>query len=96
MPLGDRAAFSVATIERGRLRGRSEEVGRCCQLKVGFLEGIPLDGEALIEDSRFGTESAASRVPTTCVFSFSGEVAGDVNRSIASSTAVSRRGWMFC
>jgi hypothetical protein len=62
--LGDLAAFSVATIERGRLLGRSEEVGRCCQLKVGFLEGIA--PEALVECSPL--RPAVSLAPSACAF----------------------------
>lgn len=86
MALGDRAAFSAATIDRGRLRGRSDasEGGRrCCQLSGEFLEGIALDGEAFIETGRsFSVREGP--------FSFVGEAETPVNRSIASLIDVSR------
>lgn len=91
--LGDRAAFSVATIDSGRLRGRSEdcEFGRRCHESVEFLEGgMTLEGEAFMEETRFRPAISLS-ISIGAVFSFVGEIEVPVNRSIASSTNMSRR-----
>ena len=87
--LGDRAAFSVATIDNGRLRGRSEacEVGRLCQFKGEFLEGIAFDGEAFIGDTPFEDKSVERRSSFVIGGWFS--FVGDVEVFIAS---MSRRG----
>jgi hypothetical protein len=94
--LGDRAAFSVATIDKGRLRERSDddEFGRRCQLRVELLGGIALDGDALIEQSRFGAKSATSRSP---LIGGGSSFVGGVEKpdpSITSSICVSRCGSM--
>lgn len=96
---GDRAAFSVATIDSGRLCARSEdwedcELGRRCQDKgePGFLEGMALEGEGFIEVFCLNSGSEITRTASEgAVFSFDGEIE-PVSRSIASSTALSRRG----
>ena len=91
MALGDLAAFSAATIERGRLRGRSAvwEVGRLCQLRGEFLDGIALDGEAFI---RFKAGSTFSRSASEeGNLPFEGDAGDPIKRSIASSVAMSRR-----
>lgn len=52
--LGDRAAFSVATIDSGRLRGRSGDcdVGLLCHASgVLLVDGIPAEGD--ITEVRF-------------------------------------------
>jgi hypothetical protein len=92
--LGDLAAFSVATIDRGRLRGRSEacEVGRLCQLKGEFLDGIALDGKAFIGDTRLRDGSAESRSFSIIGewFSFVGDI--ELARGSIASRVVSHRG----
>lgn len=95
VPLGDRAAFSAATIESGRLRGRSGdwEFGRRCQESGEFLEGIALDGVTFTETFLMRSDSEMTRSPSEgAVFSFVGEFVAPVNLSIASSTPLSRRG----
>jgi hypothetical protein len=91
--LGDRAAFSVATIDSGRLRGRSEdcELGRRCHERGEFFEGgMALEGDALIEETRLRSAISLS-TSIGAVFSCVGEVDVPVNRSIASPTNMSRR-----
>lgn len=89
---GDRAAFSVATADRGRLCTRSEdcEFGRRCQERGEFLEGMALEGEGFMETFRLKSASAVTRsVSKGEVFSFVGDVE-PVKRSIASLTPISR------
>ena len=84
---GDRDAFSVATIDRGRLRGRSEdwELGRRCQDKGEFLEGMALEGEAFMETFRLESDSVMTRSATNGeAFSFVGDDEAPVSLSIAS------------
>jgi hypothetical protein len=92
--LGDRAAFSAATIDRGRLRGRSGdwEFGRRCHESGELLEGIAFDGVAFTEIFLMRSDSEITRSPSNgAVFSFVGELETPVNLSIASPTPVSRR-----
>jgi hypothetical protein len=82
----------VATIDSGRLRGRSEdcEVGRRCHERGEFFEGgMALEGEALIEETRLSPEISLS-MSMGAVFSLVGDVEVPVNRFIASSTTISR------
>jgi hypothetical protein len=92
--LGDRAAFSAATIESGRLLGRSGdwEFGRRCQDSRESLEGIAFDGDALTEIFLIRSDSEITRSSSNgAVFSFVGEFVVPANLSISSPTAVSRR-----
>lgn len=91
VPLGERAAFSVATIESGRLRGRSEawEFGRRCHERGEFREGNAFEGDDFMGDIRFEPDSANSRSSSNGTwFSFVGELD---SLSIALSIAESRR-----
>lgn len=93
MALGLRAAFSLAIMDNGRLLGRSEacEVGlRCCQDKVGVLDGIAFEGEALTDPILLGLRSTVSGSTVLLgVLSLVGDLA-PVNLSIASSMVCSR------
>jgi hypothetical protein len=92
---GERAAFSVATIDSGRLRGRSEacEFGRRCHERGEFFEvGMALEGEALMEATRFNPAMSFS-ISIGAVFSFAGEVEVAI---IASSPEMSRRASESC
>ena len=99
--LGDRAAFSVATIESGRLRGRSDdcELGRRCQERGEFLDGgIAVECEAFI---RFRSDTSFPCRPSNgAEFSFVGDVEEPFHpSSIASSWVASRRdsgSWSGC
>lgn len=86
---GERAAFSVAITDSGRVRTRSDacDLGRCCHDSVGVRDGIAFDGEFFVgERSKLESILAwlGSLGPT---FSFVGE---PIKRAIASSTAASR------
>ena len=83
--LGGRAAFSVATTDKGRCRGRSEacDLGRCCHDNVPVREGIAFEGESFVGELRLLSESILTR-PS---FSLVGE---PVKRDIASSISASR------
>lgn len=88
MVRGDLAAFSGATIERGRLRGLSDacDAGRLCQDKVEFLEGMAFEGEALADESPLLSSSLLlCSLSTGDIFSFIGDVGPLLNFSIASS-----------
>ena len=82
----------MATIDSGRLRVRSEdcEVGRLCHERGEFFEGgIALEGEVLMEETLLRPAMSLS-ISMGAVFSLVGEVEVPVNRSIASSTIMSR------
>jgi hypothetical protein len=75
--LGDRAAFSAATIESGLLRGRSGdwEFGRRCQDSGEFLDGIAFDGDAFTEIFLMRSDSEMTCSPSKgAVFSFAEEL----------------------
>lgn len=87
---GDREAFSVATIERGRLRGRSDacELGRRCHER-GERGGIVPERGAFMPELRLSSVSDALRpFSYGSEFSLVGESA--VSLSIALSWANSR------
>jgi hypothetical protein len=89
--LGDRAAFSTATIDNGLLLGRSDdcESGRLCQDRGEFREGIAADGEVL-EIFRIWSDSGETRSELySNEFSFTGDEF-PINLSIVSSIATSR------
>lgn len=86
--LGDRAAFSVATIDSGRLRGRSEdcEVGRLCHERGEFFEGgMALEGEALIEETLLRPAISLS-ISMGAVYSLVGEVEVPMSRRASESS----------
>lgn len=90
----DRAAFSVATIERGRLCGRSEacEFGRRCQER-GDRGGIAFVGLTFMPELRFSSVSDVLRPLSNGIkFSLVGDNELPVSLSIASSKANSRGG----
>jgi hypothetical protein len=65
-----RAAFSAATMDRGRLLGRSEacEVGRLCHERGDRAEGMPMEGDGRATLVRLISESNGES------FSFEGEL----------------------
>ncbi len=78
--------FSVATIDRGRLRAWSNdwEVGRRCQDNGVFLDGRALDGDALTAIFRLVPGSSVVRSPSDGdEFSFAGDAGLTVGFSIA-------------
>ena len=83
-----RAAFSAATIDRGRLLGRSEdcEVGRLCHDRVDRAEGMPMEGEVMDMLVRLMSDSDGES------FSLVGELEESVALSMFSAEGGAARG----
>lgn len=63
-----RAAFSAATMDRGRLLGPAWDVGRLCHERGERAEGMPMEGDVRVMLVRLVSESNGES------FSFVGEL----------------------